>query len=440
MIRVFVALALVTLLAASTSHAQWRDDGAPVADDAWGKSSGAFGAMLLVTDRMHEFLQGWARPQSLDYTPRLRTATKVGRGDTILVVVLHQGCAAGAANICDTDVDYRIVFPDRSILVEHLGGELWKGEPTQGAGLRLATIKLALEIGTDHPPGQYLIEAVVRDNNAGISLQLARELTVTEAPSFAWMSDYYLSPAPERFVVEVRRMSVAGALPRSDLPMTVFLAEVMAANEDKIHTWLEQLNDLPEASRELLIDAAWMSRTASARDYLIREGRESMLNRPPTDVLAVEPTSAEVLDAWWAYFFGTGDKVAIRRLVSAFELWSGGSLSDIDVWPPEDSEQRRQIDRDLVFNAALWSIGSNIEQHSRIAQIAEAMFYEETLRRNEKMFLAMALAKGLPDKYRVRIEDQKFTLDRVKRKSAASGGADQAEQSADTAPVPSDNR
>ena len=72
---------LVVLLIASTTHAvpQWRAEGEPVPDTEWQKSSGDFGAMLLIANDPQTFFEAWNRPPSPEYKPRIETTAEAHR-------------------------------------------------------------------------------------------------------------------------------------------------------------------------------------------------------------------------------------------------------------------------------------------------------------------------------------------------------------------------
>jgi hypothetical protein len=107
----------------------WRENGKLVPDTPWRKSSGQFGAMLIVTDEPAEFFASWEKPSRPGYEPRISPAKDARRGDTVVAVVPFAGCRAKSDGHCNAEVDYRVERPDGSMYAEQLRGELWKDEP-----------------------------------------------------------------------------------------------------------------------------------------------------------------------------------------------------------------------------------------------------------------------------------------------------------------------
>ena len=174
-------LASVLLLTAATAHGQWRENGEVVPDQAWRKSDGDFGAMLLLTDEPAAFLERWSRPAAAGYRPNIKTVTDARRGDVVAAMILFMGCAPDASGKCEASADFRVVRPDGSVYAEHPGAELWHEAPPGKTALQLGVAHLAFEIERDDPIGVYKIYATVRDPIGKRSVALVEELAV--APS-----------------------------------------------------------------------------------------------------------------------------------------------------------------------------------------------------------------------------------------------------------------
>ena len=84
-----------------------------------------------------------------------------------------------------------------------------------------------------------------------------------------WMSGYYQSPSPERFVTAVQVMIDEGALgdPNSQPPVVAFLSTVMRDNPDMIADWMKAFDGADEATKSALRSSAWFSDTDAARGY-----------------------------------------------------------------------------------------------------------------------------------------------------------------------------
>lgn len=170
------------LLLATSAFAQWRAEGEVVPDTEWRKSSGDFGAMLLVTNDPDSFFEAWSRPPSPDYKPTIETSAEAHRGDNVVGVVVFLGCAPDDSGNCRSDMDLRLLYPDGSVYGEFKDAEVWLDKTAPPAGnLQVSVANLGLRVEPDDPFGTYRFEAVVRDRVANKKLELVQLLEVVPA-------------------------------------------------------------------------------------------------------------------------------------------------------------------------------------------------------------------------------------------------------------------
>jgi hypothetical protein len=231
-----------------------------------------------------------------------------------------------------------------------------------------------------------------------------------------WLMNYYRSPSPDRFVEEIRILSSQGILrdKKSSNLIGVFLSQVFLANQERIPDWMKQLKDLPESDQDTLKMALWLSNNIAAKSYLSSIGDEKLAENAPPDILAYEPTSPEVLDMWWAYFFATGKREPIEKIISAFnyseyegsvESYQSGNKSE---------ETKKKVIYELTFQAARWSLESNMSQHQKVAEIADDIFWNAELSNSEKLWLGAVLVKAVPGKYLMTKTEGGQTIERIK--------------------------
>jgi hypothetical protein len=215
-----------------------------------------------------------------------------------------------------------------------------------------------------------------------------------------WVSYYYRNPSPDRFVKEVTKLSKAGRLanPKSRNLLAVFLGQVMAANPASIDEWMKSLENLPDKDKKTLLYAVWLSNTKEARRYLEKIGATKALKTDPINVLDIEPTSPGTLDMYWAYFFATGDSKAIRKIISAFNHSKHAGALKAYTNSLKSEEDKRKAKLEAVFLAAKWSLGSNIKQHKKVAEICEELHDNGSLNSIEKKWLGTVLTKVMLDK------------------------------------------
>lgn len=218
-----------------------------------------------------------------------------------------------------------------------------------------------------------------------------------------WMMFYYAHPQPERFVDEVRRLAERGAMtnPAQSLASATFLGRVMAANPSHVGTWLAALDGLDAIPRQTLQIAAWMSETDGGRAWL---ASAPQFARPAPDVLAAPINDASLLDAFWAWYFATGDARPVRKIVSALEHMSDYGAADRFRQSAQTDDDRRRAMNDAIFRAASWSLGSLMQQHPPLLALCEGLFDASDLSPTERCALAITLQKVAPARWRVDID------------------------------------
>ncbi|MFQ5671369.1 MAG: hypothetical protein ACE5HD_12790 [Acidobacteriota bacterium] len=179
--KVLMVCLLAAACAASIVRGEWREHGEAVPDTAWRKSSGAFGALLLLTDEPETYGEDWKQPSSLVRTSKIESLAEAKRGDTIVAVVLFRGCAPNTEGDCDAEVGYRILKPDGGLYGGREAAELWKRPAPEEGFLYRGAGRLGLRIEAEDPLGRYRLEAIVRDRVAKVTLRLTRTLDVKES-------------------------------------------------------------------------------------------------------------------------------------------------------------------------------------------------------------------------------------------------------------------
>src|SRR6266478_6439785 len=89
MFRYSLLFVLLPVLFAPQQPGNWKQGADPIPDTSWRKSSGDFGAMMVITDRYKEFVQEWARPDTPNIHP---VPGALRRGQSVVAVIIFTGC------------------------------------------------------------------------------------------------------------------------------------------------------------------------------------------------------------------------------------------------------------------------------------------------------------------------------------------------------------
>lgn len=174
----FSLCATAMVLFAGTLHAGWTSStGDPVADNEAMRSTGLFGAQLVLTTDDAALRKNWIATQG---PPVLPATTHLRQGQNLHALILFHGCKANAFGYCNVVADYSVQSPDGTITP--IGtGPVWKGVPSKMGYLQLGQVSANIPFASTSPSGVYTVRAVVRDTvaNAVIPLSNSR-LTYTK--------------------------------------------------------------------------------------------------------------------------------------------------------------------------------------------------------------------------------------------------------------------
>lgn len=226
-------------------------------------------------------------------------------------------------------------------------------------------------------------------------------------PNSDWMTFYYKSPSPERFVNEFRAMTAAGVFENenSQPSFIAFLSQVMAQNPKKTERWLKEFEDLDESQRTVILAAAWYSDTKAAKAYFKEKQLENWAEQIPTDILEMKVDNPRTLDMLWGHFMATGEQAPIRRIVSAFQLSEYSGAAKRYRESKQTEQDKKEAWYDATFQAAQWSLKANCKQHPKVLEYCEHIFRDKATPKAESLWLGLVLSKVRPQKYKVEIGD-----------------------------------
>jgi hypothetical protein len=176
--RTALLLVAALILRPVGTAAQWyeRETGAPVPDNEWRKTSGSLGALLVITANADEFLREWhSRPEA--HAPRVRTADRVRRGQTIAALLFFSGCGI-ERHACLATADFKVLRPDGSGYGDLPNNRQWSGAAPAPGIVVLSQAHLSIQIEPQDPFGVYTVLVVLREPPTGRVIRLKRHFEV----------------------------------------------------------------------------------------------------------------------------------------------------------------------------------------------------------------------------------------------------------------------
>lgn len=170
--------AVLLCLAASVAHAgPWTDaQGKEILETPAMRSSGNFGAHLVLTADAKKFQTAWTAPT---VKPELPVTGTVKVGQTLTGYVIFAGCKAGKGGACNVSAQYRLQTPDGNHIPAGQG-RIFAGRPKAGDVMALGEAAVNMGFTKGDPLGAYVLLAKVRDHNASRTLDLAAPFVLIE--------------------------------------------------------------------------------------------------------------------------------------------------------------------------------------------------------------------------------------------------------------------
>ena len=180
--RTDLVLLVLLVLLGSYADAEWvNEQGAGLADSDDRKAVGDFGAQLVFVADEQALIKQWATPSA---TVDLNTVESVTVNQPISAFVIFSGCQPTTKGVCDVSMQLRVIQPDGTVYYETPAMEVWQDKPAPPArALQLSARYLKLVVEPHDPRGRFIIQAQVRDANAGVVLSLQKAFGVTDVKS-----------------------------------------------------------------------------------------------------------------------------------------------------------------------------------------------------------------------------------------------------------------
>jgi len=398
-----LSIIFLFIVVPSISHGKWNDrQGNPVEDTEWMKSSGDFGAQLLLIGNENDFFKRWETPSE---TVKFETVSEINRGEPLITPIIFSGCYVNKSGNCMVSAALTILRPDGTTYADMPQVEVWENKPPPPKGiLELGVGYLKVIIEPEDPDGTYTVQAKVTDNVKKSSFVLTRTFSVPshkEAKSSKqpdeetikklsqWLTYYYKIPHSDQDIENIKTMFQAGFFdkPNSVSPLIMFLAEVFRQNDSRIPTWEKILHEIPQNEFFYLLHALrqantpnaikaledWPSDTAGTTIKKIKESQTIDLTNAPI-------TSPAMLDMLWATFMASGNTAYVERIINVLAL------------SPDAEEKDSRINSMLIVGAAKWSLSSNAFQHELVYRTCQK--FTDSENQNIKKAISEVLEKA----------------------------------------------
>ncbi len=210
-----------------------------------------------------------------------------------------------------------------------------------------------------------------------------------------WMQNYFTTPKPEYALSNYLKFISSKNNTKNEGMLYSFFIELFKKNDFLLIHLINQFNDHPkELQDEILKMYAYTNfKDSDFLKSLSRKQRKKVktLQKRKNPYIINAVTRPEHLDMLWAKFFASGSFEPIQKIVSTFSNSSFlGSLEKLGTVKNE-SEINEDSWKELIFNAATWSVNSNLNTHTLVKDYCTFIYFDKKTPTGTKNILAIFL-------------------------------------------------
>lgn len=391
----------------------------PARGAANGESAGLDVVVVPTIQYAHEDI--WTKTPSAR-GPAFAAVRQVVRNQPVHLLVSVALFATNPEGIAE--VSYRVasIRPDGTNGTGQEGLKLIpRGKSGDPRYIHQAAEQVVWAIGNDDPLGTWRVVVEATDVISGVTVRREQPITVCDdellqeplppgTDQSRWLMNYHHKPVPQQLLAAVKSTAEhppAGAKPRPDIengPLLGFFEQVLTDNPWLLPHVIARLDKATGRERELLATClAYAKRDElSFFQALPEKAREAFMLRQvqPWPAPTKEPLSGTQLDVLWGRFFASGRFAPIRELVAVLAYHPFKDA--LDAYKKLEKKPGLlpvEVQKSVVFGAAVWSLRSNIQQDKVVRDYCEGILLRKELPEAEHGWLVeifRSAVKNLP--------------------------------------------
>jgi hypothetical protein len=318
--------------------------------------------------------------------PKFALTDKVVRHQQAYFLVTMVGPAVDVEGYSEVSYDLTIRRPDGTVSVEKKDLTAIPRCKVSPGYVNKAQAYIGFTADDSDPLGKYTVHLVAHDVVSGGQAEWETTLTVVTleelgGPSenfdpIRWLVNYYRRPEPHLALPALIALShdpVTRRIPKGQGSLMGFCEQVLADNPWLAPQFKQRFaTTTDDDERRLLAQVlayAYRDDAGFARD--LPEPAQRAFGDMPRSLLPIpstEPMDGGQLDVYWGRFLASGRFQPIRDLVTVVQnyLPYKGQLEEYKNLKKKPGTVPPAVYKDVVLNAALWSLGSNAYQHELV--------------------------------------------------------------------------
>lgn len=173
---IFLSLSLI-LCTYSFVNAEWLQGGKVNNSEKYAKTDGAFGAMLIFTDKRDELFRNWLKPsEGVD----ISEANEVKKDYPLTALIVFSNAAPDSRGMADVTAQYTLLDFLGKVYFQSEELEVWQNKKAPAErDLELSVKYITLNSEAFKKAGFYTVRAVVKDKNANKQVILEKKFNVS---------------------------------------------------------------------------------------------------------------------------------------------------------------------------------------------------------------------------------------------------------------------
>jgi hypothetical protein len=387
---------------------------------ACSQNSYCLNAQLIITPDLN-FEDEWYRTES-ETVPTFSTIVTVCKKQYVTIVHTFDDFKLDSNKKANITFDIQVLSPDNTIHFEqkNITASNHKMENKNKIQMSETNIKFCFEEPDKY--GTYTIISKLTDHISGLSSINAKKIELSEFNQEKyfnsddeysnWMNKYYMNPSPEKAVDAYIYYSNSKLNEKESgfMPTLTFFLTVFNNNQHLIPIIKDEYSKQNLKTKIYIIwllkyldyDSEKFLSSLTGDEKKVFE--EIKNNRIPlnTDVV----NSGTHLDIQWATFSATGKFEPIKKIIDSLELSKYSGAVDAYKNSNKTEKDRQEAMFDATFQAARWSLTSNIEKHDLVKNYCIYYFINDQQSDDVKLWLGVILSKAVPERFKMEKDEK----------------------------------
>lgn len=361
----------------------------------------------------------WTRTPS-ERGPQFAGVGQVVREQPVHLLVSANQFGIGADGLAEVNYHVTFIRPDGTA-GSHTG-ELKLIARATGLDPRYihrAAEQIVFTAGPSDPLGTWRVVVEATDASSGATVRTEQPLTVRgdellQEPlppgtdQGRWLTGYHDKPVPQQLFATLKDVAEhppANAKPTRDADNGVWLGffeQVLTDNPWMLPHLVARLEQVRGRESELLATSLAYAKREELSFFktLPNKARDAFMPHRlhPWPTPTAEPLNGRQLDVLWGRFFASGRYAPIRELVGVLSYYPyREAFDEFKKQEKKPAQPPVEVQKGIVFGAAVWSLRSNIQQDQVVRDYCEGILLRKELAPAEHNWLLGIFKAGVKD-------------------------------------------